>query len=226
MKYFSLFTLFLLIAFPASAQFPISDDRAGLNYNTSVVPIKTYQVETGFIVPGEGDVIGSINFRTGLAKQLEIQFSPALVDYNTDIDAGSVRTQVALKYTLEPLLDDKLFVGVIGGPAFELFDTFPENQFFLRVLGDYIFNDQWSINTNIGSFSTDGSASEFVSVSPRYAINDQSLITAGFIRSGNTGYLEAGYQYTLNPNFAIDVSLLSDSDGPTGVNAGASFRLQ
>jgi|GEM_PF-4845616 len=226
MKYFSLFTLFLLVTLPVAAQFPISDDRAGAGYNTSIIPVKSYQIETGFTVLDGENGIGLVNFRTGLAKQLEIQFSPVLADYNSDKNAGSVRTQVALKYTLEPLLDDKLFVGIIGGPAFELFDTFPENQFFLRALGDYIFNDQWSINANVGSFSTDGSGSGFVSVTPRYAINDQSLITAGLFRSGSSGYFEAGYQYTLNPNFAMDVSLLSDSEGPSGVTAGASFSLQ
>lgn len=247
--FFTACSLMLSLNFKARAQGNIYTDRPTQTTSSAVVPVGSFQIETGFYLLqydiSAGGVGGTDKFqyfslnntllRYGLSDRVELRFSQE-ISKSRFMNDGAVTfsnpatfapTMIGAKFNIFKNSPDFPDLGIItsfGGGIFE--ETGSGLQSDIRVALDAPIGESLTLSTNLGSGFSNGfdSAVPFYTLNFGYGVNDKVGVFiesyGSFPGGGSSDHaMDAGFTYLVNSSLQLDVY------GGTGFSSSAANLL-
>lgn len=228
----SIYILFLSVLFFSTTLFAqelTAPDRPGFGFSSSIVNNGVYQAETGFLLGENLQVAGPFNFRTGIAKNLELR--AGLGSIQSESPAVTVQS-FGLKYLLAST--DNLGLAVLGRMNLPFLNS---NYGYYRtrfsLLGDFKISDAISINSNLGYGDFVGkpdykNGSVNFSITPSYALTKKMAVylSSEYDNIDEKIDILGGLTYLISSSIQVDAGIQTDNDYESysiGAGISASF---
>jgi len=199
----------------------ISADRPGAGYGSYTVPTGIFYIESGASLNKDLSDVGQLYLRTGITEDLEAQLNAGTVFFPNGGDPSVGAQALIFKYGLGAFAEDKLSLALSSRTNLPFLNS--NYEYYLtrfNVIGDYTFNETWSLNSNFGygDFLNGIENGSFnFNATPGIVVNENTLAYFGyavvFDENFSSDLIEAGIQYFVDDSFQLDGGFIfSDGD--------------